>query len=857
MSTTSLASDGGSVNPSGSERSPVAAPDGGHVNPVADGRPAPDRVVVYSDPYTPAPVPGSEPDGDDPREWSFPFAVYTLSAHLKTLPPEMAGAKKWLCWANWWKNGRWVKEPRSSAPQRQAKAIDPLDPGSHSTFREVNSVLANEGRHDQRGHPRMPRGKPRYRVDGVGFVLGGGISGVALDGCLTCDGKGNYALDPWGREVLDRFPGTYAEVNPSRTGVTILLKGELAGGLKGAKWVGFGDGGEGAIEIYSRERFFPVTGLALPGRDRLLCDHGAELNRLYAGLDADHPVPGPDDDEPARGPGRRAGVITRRDAWVVGRLLAGHDPDGAVETLGGPVREVAEILAGAALEDRARVWKAFLAGRPDRDEVVCAVEAAEILGPAPEAGGDEEGDDGWGPCGLVALPPAEPFPLDVLPEPARDLAKAVAVSVACPVDFPAVVTLAAASGAVGRSTVLLVKPGYFASASLYVALVARSSAGKSPVLSAVMAPLWDIAGRLHAEWKPEMEVWEKADPGSLGEKPVLHRVATTDPTTEALGPILAKNPRGLIILPDEMTRWVMSMDQYKGGKGGDRPFYLSVWSGEPVAVDRAKFQDEPILIPHPFLAVAGGLVPGMLSALTEAEQREDGFLGRVLFSYPGRVPRRYSEEGVPRAVAGAWQALVEALWALPMPGRDDKPTPRVVRLDPDAKRAWAAWCQAHYDEQAADDFPESLEAPWGKLEGYLPRLALILHLMHLAAVPVRSSADDLPALPRGVIDDAARLVGYFKSHARRVYAEMGGMADGGEAVRALVKWVRRGRRERFSERDVTHGVPRFRDDPTTLEAALKWMVDRHMIRPCPGPDPGSAPDRVGSRPPSTRPTPTS
>ena len=62
---------------------------------------------------------------------------------------------------------------------------------------------------------------------------------------------------------------------------------------------------------------------------------------------------------------------------------------------------------------------------------------------------------------LWTIPSAEPFPLDVFPIPARDLAESVARSVGCPVDFPAVATLAAASGLIGRSASLLVKPWPF------------------------------------------------------------------------------------------------------------------------------------------------------------------------------------------------------------------------------------------------------------------------------------------------------------------------------------------------------------------------------------------------------------
>ncbi len=114
-----------------------------------------------------------------------------------------------------------------------------------------------------------------------------------------------------------------------------------------------------------------------------------------------------------------------------------------------------------------------------------------------------------------------------------------------------------------------------------------------------------------------MREWKEAKPDERAEPPILERIVSTDPTTEALGPILADNPRGMILTPDEMTKWIMSMDQYKGGRGGDRPFYLSAWNGEPIYIDRAKRPGEPITVPHPYIAIAGGMTPDMLSTLPE------------------------------------------------------------------------------------------------------------------------------------------------------------------------------------------------------------------------------------------------
>ena len=326
--------------------------------------------------------------------------------------------------------------------------------------------------------------------------------------------------------------------------------------------------------------------------------------------------------------------------------------------------------------------------------------------------------------------------------------------------------------------------------------------------------------------------------------PTLQRIVSTDPTTEALAPILARNPRGLTVAPDEMTKWVMSMDQYKGGKGGDRPFYLSAWGGEPVFIDRAKHMREPIAVPHPFLTVVGGTTPDMLSALSEGKGREDGFMARLLFCYPERMPRHYSEEGIPEPVADGWQRLALALWTRQLTEADGKPAPLVVCLSPEAAREWSAWCQTHYAEQEADGFPESMEGPWGKLEAYTARLALILHLMHLAADPTRIiGRRPARSVPR-VVTDAARLVDYFKAHALRVYATMGGKCrDGGDDVRALVRWILRNDLPGFSTRDIERNFDRFKDDSAALADALDWMTAHNLIRPTPSPRRAPRPGR--------------
>src|SRR5262249_5907760 len=76
-----------------------------------------------------------------------------------------------------------------------------------------------------------------------------------------------------------------------------------------------------------------------------------------------------------------------------------------------------------------------------------------------------------------------------------------------------------------------------------------------------------------------------------------------------------------------------------------------------------------------------------------------------------------------------------------------------------------------------------------------------------------------------------KLVEYFKVHALRVYAAIEGQDDGGEDVRSLVRWLRRGGRTEFSERDVTQNMRRFREALQRLTTALEWLISHNVIRP--------------------------
>src|SRR5262249_14410258 len=127
-----------------------------------------------------------------------------------------------------------------------------------------------------------------------------------------------------------------------------------------------------------------------------------------------------------------------------------------------------------------------------------------------------------------------------------------------------------------------------------------------------------------------------------------------------------------------------------------------------------------------------------------------------------------------------------------------------------------------------------LAGPWSKLRGYCARLALIVHYLRWAAGEVSSENVDEESVNR-----AARLVAYFKSHARKVYAALDADPRTADA-RKLVRWIAANRLRRCTKRDAHQGLRGTFKTVEDLEAILAVLQKHGLIRP------EAPPDRPGA-----------
>src|SRR5215211_6590904 len=239
---------------------------------------------------------------------------------------------------------------------------------------------------------------------------------------------------------------------------------------------------------------------------------------------------------------------------------------------------------------------------------------------------------------------------------------------------------------------------------------------------------------------------------------------TTDATKEALA-VMCQDSPGVLLERDELGAWVGGFDCYRGGRGGDRQDWLSLWAGKALKVDRKGA--DPLFILNPAISVVGGIQPDMVRLLRN-DAGQDGFIDRILFNFPDVSPALWSDQTI------SPEALADVLTLFRHLRRKDGHV--TVQLGPEATRAFAAW----FNDNARLTMAArpGIAGIYAKLPNQIARLALVLHCLTHAEEPQPPLAQEVAEGPRRplsqeAMDGAIELGEYFRAHAHRVHILFG------------------------------------------------------------------------------------
>jgi len=361
---------------------------------------------------------------------------------------------------------------------------------------------------------------------------------------------------------------------------------------------------------------------------------------------------------------------------------------------------------------------------------------------------------------IPAVPPYVAFPVHVLPDKLREFVVEHAKCIGCDPAFLGVPLLGVVAAVIGNSHVIRLKRGWNEPSVVWAVVVADSGSAKSPALDAVLAPLRELEDIFATTYAIEC-----AGEGGNDEDVIHRRIKVEDTTVEAISPILQANPRGLALCRDELSGWLKAFNQYKGGRGGDEAQWLQMHGARQMTVDRKGGDTKFVHIPRAAVSIIGGIQPGVLAASLTDEQHQSGMAARMIFAYPPRLARTWTDAEVPETVLRSYSDIVERLFDI-QPGQSatSSVVPREVPLDAAAREMWIEFYNEHNRQQLTLLGNEA--AAWSKLEGYAARLALVIHLARFAAGEIaRPDEIDQRSMTAGV--ELSRWFGY---EARRVYA---------------------------------------------------------------------------------------
>lgn len=172
---------------------------------------------------------------------------------IENIPEELKVRNQWVAWKTEERdNGKIAKIPVSPISGRNASVSNPATWASFEValkYYSDNSSMA-----------------------GIGFVFHeqDPYIGIDIDDCLDPD---NLALTKEAEDLLNRF-NSYTEISPSGMGLHIYLKSDAA----------FDGKRKGNVELYSRKRFFTVTGKILGGVPKEI-KHSDEAEELFSDIE--------------------------------------------------------------------------------------------------------------------------------------------------------------------------------------------------------------------------------------------------------------------------------------------------------------------------------------------------------------------------------------------------------------------------------------------------------------------------------------------------------------------------------------------------------------------------------------------
>ncbi len=250
---------------------------------------------------------------------------------------------------------------------------------------------------------------------------------------------------------------------------------------------------------------------------------------------------------------------------------------------------------------------------------------------------------------------------------------------------------------------------------------------------------------------------------------IKRRLIVNDVTVEKLGELLKENPRGLLLVRDELAGFLSNLarKEYQS----DRSFYLIAFNGnKSYTYDR--IGRGTIFIPNATVSIIGGIQPARIIPIIQDMHRgtnNDGLLLQrfQMLVWPDERKERLWVDRPPNQKAWeSYQGIFRSLYDKPL---GSPKHPITICFSAEAQEMFRVWWENFQKRIKNGHFSASLKAHLLKMNQTIPTLALIFELADGGRLEIN----------RDALEIALRWEKYLLSHVKRLYAAANSLATEG------------------------------------------------------------------------------
>lgn len=408
------------------------------------------------------------------------------------------------------------------------------------------------------------------------------------------------------------------------------------------------------------------------------------------------------------------------------------------------------------------------------------------------------------------------FPLSFFPEDLQNIIEEVCETNRFHKDFLSCSIITTAATAIGNTYSIKITDSWKERSNLFIAIVGTPGVNKSAPLTWALDPIEKKEREIYKNYLSYLAEFE-ADEKNKGKSPgTLVKTIVSDATPEAVVQQLHKNERGILIYNDELSGFINSFQRYS--KGNDEQFYLSVWSGKPVVVDRKT--QVSIRINRPMLNIVGTIQPSVLQKSFEGKE-DNGFFDRWLICSPNDAVKEYwSDITLEPSTKDHYDFIIGKLL-----GRElsenvwGEMEPQEINYSDESYAALKLWQKKNTDLINKSEL-DNVKAIRSKMETYIHRFCLIKHMIDFSCTEFA-----FPGLYIDVnnVEQSILLAEYFIKNAMKTRS-----SDPSETLQGIYKDLY----NQLPDQDVPFTTKQFTDICTGLgipERTSKRWIEANTI----------------------------